>query len=99
MGDHAARPGVRSDSQGRADTFGNQENRGEDGQAIIFCGHFPADVESFTEEETENESRGQWYLRQILGSANISGGKLFGREKDRAACPAVGQPAAYAQYR
>ncbi|MEC3979765.1 fatty acid desaturase family protein [Amycolatopsis sp. H20-H5] len=45
--------------------------------SIIFCGHFPAEVESFTEEETENESRGQWYLRQILGSANISGGKLF----------------------
>jgi fatty acid desaturase len=45
--------------------------------AIIFCGHFPADVESFTEAETENESRGQWYLRQILGSANITGGPLF----------------------
>ncbi|GAA1994882.1 acyl-CoA desaturase [Amycolatopsis minnesotensis] len=45
--------------------------------AIIFCGHFPADVESFTEEETEQETRGQWYLRQILGSANITGGKLF----------------------
>jgi fatty acid desaturase len=45
--------------------------------SIIFCGHFPADVESFTQEETENESRGQWYLRQILGSANITGGKLF----------------------
>jgi fatty acid desaturase len=45
--------------------------------SIIFCGHFPADVESFTVEETENETRGQWYLRQILGSANISGGKLF----------------------
>ncbi|PRX48448.1 fatty acid desaturase [Prauserella shujinwangii] len=45
--------------------------------AIIFCGHFPADVESFTEEETENETRGQWYLRQILGSANITGGPLF----------------------
>jgi fatty acid desaturase len=45
--------------------------------AIIFCGHFPADVESFTEEETENESRGQWYLRQILGSANITGSPLF----------------------
>ncbi|MBB3052521.1 fatty acid desaturase [Prauserella isguenensis] len=44
---------------------------------IIFCGHFPADVESFSEEETENETRGQWYLRQILGSANITGGKLF----------------------
>ncbi|MBK1786325.1 fatty acid desaturase family protein [Prauserella cavernicola] len=45
--------------------------------SIIFCGHFPADVESFSEQETEQESRGQWYLRQILGSANITGGPLF----------------------
>ena len=44
---------------------------------IIFCGHFPAGVASFSEEETENETRGQWYFRQLLGSANISGGKLF----------------------
>jgi fatty acid desaturase len=44
---------------------------------IIFCGHFPAGVETFTVEETENETRGQWYLRQMLGSANITGGKLF----------------------
>jgi linoleoyl-CoA desaturase len=45
--------------------------------SIIFCGHFPTGVATFTEDETENESRGQWYLRQMLGSANISGGKLF----------------------
>ncbi len=45
--------------------------------SIIFCGHFPDGVESFTEEETENESRGQWYHRQMLGSANITGGRLF----------------------
>jgi NADPH-dependent stearoyl-CoA 9-desaturase len=45
--------------------------------AIIFCGHFPADVATFTEEETTNESRGQWYVRQLLGSANITGTKLF----------------------
>jgi fatty acid desaturase len=44
---------------------------------IIFCGHFPAGVESFTQEETENETRGQWYYRQMLGSANITGSKLF----------------------
>ena len=44
---------------------------------IIFCGHFPAGVATFSEEETENESRGQWYFRQLLGSANITGGKLF----------------------
>ncbi|WP_063021655.1 fatty acid desaturase family protein [Nocardia niwae] len=45
--------------------------------AIIFCGHFPAGVQTFTEEETENETRGEWYIRQMLGSANITGSKLF----------------------
>ena len=44
---------------------------------IIFCGHFPAGVATFTEEETEDESRGLWYYRQLLGSANITGGRLF----------------------
>ena len=44
---------------------------------IIFCGHFPADVYNFTEEQVEGESRGQWYIRQLLGSANITGGPLF----------------------
>ncbi|MFE9580485.1 fatty acid desaturase family protein [Nocardia sp. NPDC006044] len=45
--------------------------------SIIFCGHFPTGVQTFTEEETENETRGEWYIRQMLGSANITGGKLF----------------------
>jgi linoleoyl-CoA desaturase len=45
--------------------------------SIIFCGHFPSGVATFTEEETENETRGQWYIRQMMGSANITGGKLF----------------------
>ncbi len=44
---------------------------------IIFCGHFPAGVATFTEEECEDESRGHWYYRQLLGSANISGGELL----------------------
>src|SRR5699024_9151564 len=44
---------------------------------IIFCGHFPAGVHHFTEQQVEGESRGQWYLRQLLGSANITGGPLF----------------------
>ena len=48
---------------------------------IIFCGHFPAGVATFTEEECldedGNESRGHWYYRQLLGSANITGSKLF----------------------
>ncbi|WZH52949.1 MAG: fatty acid desaturase [Nocardioides alkalitolerans] len=44
---------------------------------IIFCGHFPAGVATFSVEESDEESRGQWYLRQLLGSANITGGPLF----------------------
>ena len=49
---------------------------------IIFCGHFPAGAETFTEEECQDEnadgeSRGHWYYRQVLGSANISGSTLF----------------------
>ncbi|AKK30133.1 acyl-CoA desaturase [Mycobacterium sp. EPa45] len=45
--------------------------------AIIFCGHFPDGTQEFTVEETRDESRGQWYFRQVLGSANLTGGKLF----------------------
>ena len=44
---------------------------------IIFCGHFPEGTHEFSEEETEDETRGQWYHRQVLGSANLSGGPLF----------------------
>jgi fatty acid desaturase len=44
---------------------------------IIFCGHFPDGTQEFSEEETENETRGEWYYRQLLGSANLEGSKLF----------------------
>ncbi len=44
---------------------------------IIFCGHFPRGTAEFTEEECEGESKGHWYFRQMLGSANIKGGRLF----------------------
>jgi linoleoyl-CoA desaturase len=40
---------------------------------IIFCGHFTEDVTMFSEAETRHESKGQWYVRQLLGSSNISG--------------------------
>jgi fatty acid desaturase len=45
--------------------------------AIIFCGHFPDGVRMYTQEETRDESRGAWYVRQLNGSANIDGGKTF----------------------
>jgi fatty acid desaturase len=44
---------------------------------IIFCGHFPKDVHVFTKAEVENETRSHWYVRQLLGSCNIEGGKLL----------------------
>jgi fatty acid desaturase len=44
---------------------------------IIFCGHFPEGTHEFDEAETAEETRGQWYHRQLLGSANLSGGPLF----------------------
>ena len=45
--------------------------------AIIFCGHFPDGAAQFEEEQLEGESRGQWYVRQMMGSANLDGGPLF----------------------
>jgi NADPH-dependent stearoyl-CoA 9-desaturase len=44
---------------------------------IIFCGHFPDGTQEFTEEDAAEETHGQWYHRQLLGSANLTGGKLF----------------------
>ena len=44
---------------------------------IIFCGHFPDGAEKFTEDELEGETKAQWYLRQLLGSANFSGGRFL----------------------
>lgn len=43
--------------------------------AIIFCGHFPDGAEKFTKTDMVGESQGQWYLRQLLGSANIDAGQ------------------------
>src|SRR5262249_33908470 len=45
--------------------------------AVIFCGHFPEGVRVYDEDETRDESSGQWYLRQLGGSANIEGGRWF----------------------
>ncbi len=45
--------------------------------AIIFCGHFPDQTYTFTQEEAEDESRGGWYVRQLTGAANIDGSPLF----------------------
>jgi fatty acid desaturase len=44
---------------------------------IIFCGHFPDGALHFSEEELDDETRAEWYLRQMLGSANFQGGRLL----------------------
>lgn len=41
--------------------------------AVIFNGHFTEDVETFEVDNTENETRAEWYLRQIRGSSNFTG--------------------------
>ncbi|CQD19278.1 fatty acid desaturase [Mycobacterium europaeum] len=42
--------------------------------AVIFCGHFPDGADKFTKPDMIGETRGQWYLRQMLGSANFEAG-------------------------
>jgi linoleoyl-CoA desaturase len=37
------------------------------------CGHFPEGVATFSKTSIEGETRGEWYVRQMVGSANISG--------------------------
>ena len=41
--------------------------------AVIFNGHFTEDAETFEIDNTENETRAEWYLRQIRGSSNFTG--------------------------
>jgi linoleoyl-CoA desaturase len=45
--------------------------------SVIMCGHFPEGVETFEKRSIEGETRGEWYLRQMLGSANISGSQAM----------------------
>jgi linoleoyl-CoA desaturase len=45
--------------------------------AIIFCGHFPDQTYTFGQDEVKDETRGGFYVRQLLGAANIDGSPLF----------------------
>jgi linoleoyl-CoA desaturase len=45
--------------------------------SIIFCGHFPDQTYTFNQKEVEDESKGAWYVRQLIGAANIEGSPLF----------------------
>jgi NADPH-dependent stearoyl-CoA 9-desaturase len=45
--------------------------------SIIFCGHFPDQTYTFSQKDIQDESRGAWYVRQLVGAANIDGGPFF----------------------
>ncbi|MGI8632750.1 MAG: fatty acid desaturase family protein [Solirubrobacterales bacterium] len=45
--------------------------------SIIFCGHFPDQTYVYTQDEVADETRGGWYVRQLSGAANITGGDFF----------------------
>ena len=45
--------------------------------SVIMCGHFPEGVQTFERRSITGETRGEWYLRQMLGSANITGSKAM----------------------
>jgi linoleoyl-CoA desaturase len=45
--------------------------------SVIMCGHFPEGVATFSKTSIEGETKGEWYVRQMIGAANISGGKAI----------------------
>jgi fatty acid desaturase len=44
---------------------------------VIVCGHFVDGAEKFTQEAVENETKPEWYLRQMLGTANFNAGPVL----------------------
>ncbi len=73
----AARSGLRAFRSAVTANFTANAVRNVWSYAIIFCGHFPDQTYSFSEEEVDDEQRGAWYVRQLLGAANIEGSPLF----------------------
>ena len=41
--------------------------------SVIMCGHFPEGVATFEKTSIDGETRDDWYVRQMLGAANIKG--------------------------
>jgi len=44
---------------------------------VIVCGHFADGAEKFDASVLEDETKPEWYLRQMLGSANFRAGRLL----------------------
>jgi NADPH-dependent stearoyl-CoA 9-desaturase len=45
---------------------------------VIVCGHFVDGAEKFSPSVLEGETKPEWYLRQLLGTANFRAGKALG---------------------
>jgi linoleoyl-CoA desaturase len=79
--DYAATPALAlltgSGKQALCGTLAANAVRNVWAHAVIFCGHFPDGTDTFTEEMVDGETRGDWYVRQMIGSANISGSRLM----------------------
>lgn len=43
----------------------------------IICGHIPDGAETFDPAVLDGETKGEWYLRQMLGAANFKAGPLL----------------------
>ena len=41
--------------------------------SVIMCGHFPEGVATFEKTSIDGETKADWYVRQMLGAANITG--------------------------
>jgi NADPH-dependent stearoyl-CoA 9-desaturase len=46
--------------------------------AVIQCGHLTEATSTFTVDDLDGETRGGYYMRQILGSSNIEAGPVLG---------------------
>ncbi|MCV7288186.1 fatty acid desaturase [Mycolicibacterium wolinskyi] len=44
---------------------------------VIFCGHFPDGAEKFTPDTLQQETKAEWYLRQMVGAANFKAGPIL----------------------
>ena len=44
---------------------------------VIACGHFADGAEKFTPAALEGETKPEWYLRQMLGTANFDAGRIM----------------------
>jgi fatty acid desaturase len=44
---------------------------------VIVCGHFADGAEKFSESVLQDETKPEWYLRQMLGTANFRAGRVL----------------------